>query len=176
MIVMKKRLFVFVVAILFATAGISQSFEHVVKTNPIGLAFGNLNLKYEKTIGTTSSVLIGANYIYKLLGVEINGYGFNLGYRYYFTNKKKDIPSGFYVMPQAKYSSAGSGNDKITDISFGAEVGYQWAFDSGFTLDLGAGPLYHILTIEDNNTNTGAFNQTGNYILPSFTFAIGYAF
>lgn len=173
---MKKRLIVFVASILFATSGISQSFQHVVKTGPIGLAFGNLNLKYEKVLGSTSSIQIGANYFYKFLGVDINGYGFNLGYRYYFTNKKKDIPSGFYAMPQAKYNTVGSGTNKITDISFGAEVGYQWAFDIGITIDLGAGPLYHILTIEAGNTNTGIINQTGNYIFPSFTFAIGYAF
>jgi len=31
---------------------------NVIKTNPLGLAFGNFNATYERVLGTTSSVLI----------------------------------------------------------------------------------------------------------------------
>ncbi|MEN8119745.1 MAG: DUF3575 domain-containing protein [Bacteroidota bacterium] len=171
---MKKKLFLFAAVILFATTGFSQKFNHVIKTSPITLAFGNLNVKYEKPINSKASVQIGVFYLYKLFGVEINGYGGEAGFRYYFTNAKKEIPSGFYAMPQAKYSTAGSGVDKIADFSIGAELGYQWAFDSGFALDLGVGPLYHMITVDDNYT--GGSNQTDNFIFPTATFAIGYAF
>jgi len=172
---MKKGLFVLVAAVLFATTSFSQSFNHVVKTGPLGLAFGNFNVKYEKPLNSSSSIQLGANYFYKFLGVELNGYGIEAGFRYYFTHSKKEIPTGFYVMPEVQYSAVGSGVDKLSVISVGAEVGYQWAFESGFTIDLGAGPLYNIINMDEANTTAG-LSYTDNYVFPTLTFAIGYAF
>ncbi|MEZ5020458.1 MAG: hypothetical protein R2756_10135 [Bacteroidales bacterium] len=42
--------------------------SNVVKTNPLGLAFGNFNVTYERVLGTSASVLIKGQYMYKLFG------------------------------------------------------------------------------------------------------------
>jgi hypothetical protein len=170
---MKKRIFITIVAVLFAFTGFSQKFGNVIKTGPIGFALGNYNLTYEKTLGSSSSILIGGSYMAKFLGVEINAFSLNGAFRYYFTHKNKEIPAGFYINPQVQYSKGGNKDGDYTDIAFGAEIGYQFAWASGFTLDLGAGPLYH------NISTTGTININDGkdtYLFPSFTFALGYAF
>lgn len=67
---MKKLLFS-LIFVAFAL-GVNAQQGNVIKTNPIGMAFGNFNLTYEKTLGTTSSVLISGYYWYKLFSVDVN--------------------------------------------------------------------------------------------------------
>lgn len=147
--------------------------KNVVKTNPLGLAFGNFNATYERVLGTTSSVLIKGQYMYKLLGVEVNLAGGGLGYRYYFTHAKKPVPSGFNITPQVTFAFGSVTNDadekiSASTIAFGAEIGYQWAWESGFVLDLGIGPMYTMAQ--------GGGDEDLSGIMPSATLAIGYAF
>lgn len=147
---------------------------NVIKTNPLGLAFGNFNATYERVLGTTSSVLIRGQYMYKILGEEVNLMGFGLGYRYYFTNAKKPVPGGFYICPQAQFafgSVTDDNGDKYSanSMGFGAEIGYQWVWESGFVLDLGIGPMY-------TNVSGDGDSEGVKGILPSATLAIGYAF
>jgi hypothetical protein len=186
---MKQRLIAFIAAMIVATVGFAQSHSNVITTAPLGIAFGNYNLKYEKTIGTTSSILVGGNFQTKFLGVDISGLGGNLAYRYYITNKGKDIPSGFYVMPGIKYNSYTADivtyeNDGFTivetttkatatDFQIGGELGYQWAWSSGFALDLGVGAYNHSLGGEAEGIG---FEKIGSFTLPRFSFSIGYAF
>lgn len=168
-----KRVILSLVFIGFAFGINAQS--NVIKTNPLGLAFGNFNATYERVFGTTSSVLIKGQYLYSLFGEKVNLAGFGLGYRYYFTHAKKPVPGGFYLNPQASISIGTVKNDadesySATIISFGAELGYQWVWESGFVLDLGIGPSY---TIGKGETSEDADLEG---ILPSATLAIGYAF
>jgi len=168
-----KKLILSLVFVAFAFGINAQS--NVIKTNPLGLAFGFFNATYERVLGTTSSVLIRGQYMYKLLGEEVNLAGAGLGYRYYFTHAKKPVPGGFYINPQASFSFG-----KITDefdeeysattMGFGAEIGYQWVWNSGFVLDLGIGPMYTIA----KGGNSEDADLKG--IMPSATLAIGYAF
>ncbi|MBN2758304.1 MAG: DUF3575 domain-containing protein [Bacteroidales bacterium] len=180
---MKKLILSLVLLLSLSFSGFAQSHSMVIKTSPIALAFGNFNVTAEKTLGSTSSVLFSVSYIYKLLGIEVNGFGAQAGYRYYFTNAKKEIPAGFYVNPQVGYSSnkfesidvLGTGETetyKTSSINIGVEVGYQWVWDSGFALDLGIGPKYYTMS---GDTEQASFSGTSG-ILPSLTFAIGYAF
>ncbi len=168
---MKKLILSFVfVALAF---GINAQ-SNVIKTNPLGLAFGNFNATYERVFGTSSSLLVRGQYMYKLLGAEVNLAGAGLGYRYYFTHAKKPVPGGFYITPQVQFAFG-----KITDdddieysastVAFGAEIGYQWVWDSGFVLDLGIGPMYTIAKGGDSENSLSG-------IMPSATLAIGYAF
>ncbi len=85
--------------------------------------------------------------MYKFLGIKVNLGGVGLGYRYYITHVKKPVPSGFYVNPQAAFSFGSVADDNDVMVSantfgIGAELGYQWAWESGFVLDLGIGPMY----------------------------------
>ena len=49
-----------------------QEVREVIKTNPIGLAFGNFNATYETLLNTKSSILFSASYMYKFLGIDIS--------------------------------------------------------------------------------------------------------
>lgn len=167
-----KKLILSLVFVALAFSISAQS--NVIKTNPLGLAFGNFNATYERVLGTSSSVLIRGQYMYKLLGTDVSLAGFGLGYRYYITHTKKPVPGGFYINPQIAFSYGSVTDDDdikydARSIGIGAEIGYQWVWASGFVLDLGIGPMYSKVTGTDDNEG---FNGT----LPSFTLAIGYAF
>jgi len=168
-----KKLIISLALIALAFSVHAQS--NVIKTNPLGLAFGNFNATYERVLNESSSVLIRGQYMYKIFGVKVNLGGVGLGYRYYITHAKKPVPSGFYVNPQAAFSF-GSLDDvngekvSVTTLGIGAELGYQWAWESGFVLDLGIGPMYTFVMGGDNNIDISSG------FLPSATLAIGYAF
>mgnify|MGYP001222840994 CR=1 FL=1 len=155
--------------IMFSANSFAQSYNHVIKANPIGLAFGNFNLTYEKVLNHNSSVLFSGSYMYKMFGEDVSAAGLGAGYRWYVTSKKTDVPSGFWITPQAAIGFGKSDETSITTFSVGAEVGYQWAMKSGFTVDLGIGPSYTV--IAGDNTL-----ETTSGILPTLTLAIGYAF
>ncbi len=167
-----KKLILSLVFVAFAFTMNAQS--NVIKTNPLGLAFGSFNATYERVFGTSSSLLVRGQYMYKLLGVDVSLTGAGLGYRYYFTHTKKPVPGGFYINPQAAFSFGKvnddtEGNYTASTIGFGAELGYQWVWDSGFVLDLGIGPMYTIAKGGDSENSLDG-------IVPSATLAIGYAF
>lgn len=148
--------------------------SNVIKTNPLSLAFGNFNATYERVLGTSSSILIKGQYMYKLFGAEVNLAGGGLGFRYYFTNAKKPVPGGFYINPQATFAFGSVTDDdnetySAKSIAFGAEIGYQWVWESGFVLDLGIGPMY-------TNVSGDGDGDGLKGIMPSATLAIGYAF
>ena len=148
--------------------------NNVIKTNPIGLAFGNFNATYERVLGTSASIILKGQYMYKLLGEEVNLAGAGLGFRYYFTHAKKPVPGGFYINPQVAFAF-GSVTDEddfeysAKTIAFGAEIGYQWVWESGFVLDLGIGPMYTIVKADGSENDFDG-------IMPNATLAIGYAF
>ncbi len=170
-----KKLFISLLVVVACFSANAQQ-KNVVKTNPFALAIGSFNATYEKTLNSSSSILISGNYMFKLFGQDVTAGGLGVGYRYYFTHAKKEIPSGFYVMPEAvlSFGSIKDENDlKVGFSSFGigAELGYQWVWSSGFSLDLGIGPIYQFISGED----TSRFSKT-NAIVPTITVAIGYAF
>jgi hypothetical protein len=148
----------------------APGYTSVIKTSPLALALGNFNATYENVLNERSALLFSANYIYQLFGADVNAGGVGAGYRHYFTYKKKDVPTGFYVQPQV---SAGFGSGFYT-LGIGAELGYQWAWESGFVLDLGIGPQYTYLNFDEGDNDLG-FDDDAGGILPAFTLAIGYA-
>lgn len=169
---LKKHLLLtlFMFSVCFA-----YSQTRIVKTSPISLAFGNINLRYESKINDKTSWQVGANYIYKFLGTDVSSFGLDGEYRFYLTNKKKDVPEGFYIGPNVGLNF---GSYKVLEDSYsysslglGATLGYQWIWDSGITLEVGAGPQYS--TTLSNEESTGV---DFNGILPRLVFAIGYAF
>ena len=169
---MKKLIF----SLAFAVLAFSLNAQsNVIKTNPLALAFGSFNATYERVVSPSSSILIRGQYMFKLLGKDVSLGGFGLGYRYYITHAKKPVPGGFYITPQGSYSfgSVKDEDDTKTGAStfgLGAELGYQWAWESGFVLDLGIGPMYHFLS------GTGDADGKTSGIFPSATLAIGYSF
>lgn len=175
---MKKLFISLMLVTMFVTLSAQQ--RNIVKTNPFTLAFGNFNATYERVLNSSSSLLFQANYMFKSFGMDVSTGGLGVGYRYYFTHAKKQVPSGFYVNPEASFSigsvnmdyygEPGSTQSGISIFGIGAELGYQWAWSSGFTLDLGIGPMYRFVTGETNG-----FSRT-NGISPAATVAVGFAF
>lgn len=171
----QKTLFAFLLfTFLFSMNSFSQERTNVIKANPFALAFGSFNATYEKVLNSKSSLLFSGSYAYKLLNTDVSAGGLGVGYRYYFTHAKKEVPSGFWVNPQASFE-AGSLTDNgtkhsLSAFAIGAQIGYQWAWASGFTLDLGIGPNYVTMNSSDYDF------ETGSGIMPAATLAIGFAF
>ncbi|MBS0000948.1 MAG: DUF3575 domain-containing protein [Cyclobacteriaceae bacterium] len=151
--------------------GDGENLPNVIKINPIGLAFGNFNLAYQRALSNSSAIQIGANYWYRIFGANVSGIGTRAGYQFFLTSRTKSAPEGFYIGPQVSFNSI---NEKETDVSLtafgvGVMLGYQWVWDSGLCLDLGIGPMYQFASESDTNTSYEGF-------LPNVTIALGFNF
>lgn len=169
---MKKTTLTFAIMFIIAFSATAQAdLPNIFKINPISLAFGNFNLSYQRALSDASAIQIGANYWYRILGQEVSGVGVRGGYQFFLTNKAKPSPEGFYIGPQVAYNSLKDkeSDEKVTAFGIGLMLGYQWVWDSGITLDLGAGPMYQFA----DETSTGTSYEG---FLPSITVAIGYNF
>jgi len=158
---MKKLtlLFAFVVIALGTSAQTS-----LIKASPGGLAFGNFNACYETALNEKSSVLFSASAFFGIGDLDGTALGAGVNYRMYF-NKAKAAPNGFYVGP----GIGASFGDGANALSINVPLGYQWIWDSGFVLDIGAGPQYYIGLGDDVVSDFDG-------ILPTIILAIGYAF
>jgi hypothetical protein len=175
--VMKKIIVVFGLSMAIVLQGYAQdevqeNLPNVVKLNPIGLAFGNINLGYQRALAPAHAFQVSANYWYKIFGTEVSGFGIRGGYQFFLTSQTKEAPEGFYIGPQISYNSL---NEKGTDVSVsafgvGAMLGYQWIWNSGLCLDLGIGPVYQFAN-EKGGTET---SYQG--FLPNITIALGWNF
>lgn len=176
------RKFFGTLTLILALFSAAQAQQHVIKTNPIGLAIGNFNGTYERVLNDKSSVLVSANYLYRLFGIDVSSLGAGVGYRYYLTHGKKAVPTGFYLQPQIGFGAGAitaTREDEEQRIryytfSLGAEIGYQWSWESGFTLDLGLGP--NITTFRGDVMAEDFGRSSLTTPLPSMTVAVGYAF
>ena len=167
-------IFVFITGLsmsCFAQDDVEENLPNIIKLNPISLAFGNINLMYQRAIGRSSAVQIGANYWYRFLGTEVTGFGVRGGYQFFVTNRTKSSPEGFYLGPHLSYNSL---TEKETDVSVntvgvGLMLGYQWIWKSGLSLDLGIGPMYTFASEDETENSFEGF-------LPNVMIGIGYNF
>ncbi len=169
---MKKTTLTLSFVFIFTIGAFAQAeLPNVIKLNPISLAFGNFNLNYQRAINDATALQIGANYWYKIFGTEVSGIGVRGAYHFFITNRAKPAPEGFYIGPQVAYNSLTEkeSNEKVTAFGVGLMLGYQWIWDSGVTLDLGAGPMYQFADETSTGTSLEGF-------LPNITIAIGYNF
>ena len=171
--------------LMFLLVGLTSSYlsaqdeapGSVIKTNPFGLALGNVNLAYEKVIGESSSIIFKARYTYRFLGLKVNVAGLGAGYRYYLTHAKRPAPGGFYVNPEASYNKGSSGDLKYGTFVLGGEIGYQIGSKKGVVFDIGVGPKYTTFFGSYNELAfDGVDNAKGSILLPGITVAVGYAF
>jgi hypothetical protein len=155
----------------FIGANAQAELPNVLKINPISLAFGNFNLNYQRALSDASAIQIGANYWYNVLGTEVSGVGARAAYQFFITNKAKPAPAGFYIGPQAGINTltVSETDENVTAVGIGLMLGYQWVWDSGVTLDLGAGPMYQFANETSSDTSVEGF-------LPNITIAVGYNF
>ena len=92
---MKKIIISIVIAFICIAANAQKN---IIKTNPFGLAFGNINLIYERLLNNHSSILVKGQYGYNLLGTSVNLFGCGVDYRYYFTYAKKAVLIGIPLL------------------------------------------------------------------------------
>jgi hypothetical protein len=132
--------------------------KNIIKTNPILTSLGWINVGYEHVLNDKASILFFGDIIATELSDDFFGIGMGMGYRYYFTHKRKAVPAGFYIQPQIRGLL---GDGEYIGV-FGFELGYQWAWSSGFVLDLGLGRGVYF---SDGDASSG----------PVGTLSIGYA-
>jgi hypothetical protein len=177
---MKKFVFVLCLSMALTFQGFAQDGENlpnVIKVNPIGLAFGNINMSYQRALGSAHAFQIGANYWYKILGTEVTGFGVRAAYQFFLTSRAKSAPEGFYIGPQVSYNSLteryteeiDEDPSSVSAFGVGAMLGYQWVWDSGLCLDLGIGPMYQFASESETGTSYEGF-------LPNVTIALGFNF
>lgn len=174
-----------VLACLSSKAQDESESQNVVKINPLGAIFGAAQLSYERALSEKSSVQISPSFgFFSSGGLKYTTYGIGASYRFYFSNSKS-APAGFYAGPGVGYQlgkvkfsddfgGGSSSTAKIGGFNANFVAGYQWIFDSGFTLDLNGGIQYIKYKYTDNED--GSFSAPFSGILPTLGFGIGYSF
>lgn len=173
---MKKLFLVGALALL----GIANAQQNSVKVDPFSLLlFGKDMVTYERAVGEKSSVGLGAGLgTLKANDLSYNNVGGTLFYRYYF----KEVLKGWYGMGSVAYGSGtvknteNSDTEKVKFNSFNGKIkaGYQWLWNSGFTLDINAGLGYNSFNYDTKAQDTPNLKASG--ILPAFGLALGYSF
>lgn len=164
---MKNFTIAFLLFIGFAFSATAQQTQ-AIKVGPLGFLLGNYNLRYERALGSNSSLQLGANYYdYKIFDEKVSGFGIAAGYRYYF----KEALRGPYVSPALTYSFNETLGYKYSDLGVDATIGYQWVTGGGFVIDLGLGYGRRFEVSKDDDL-INDYNRGG----VRFTFALGYAF
>lgn len=140
--------------------------SNAIKLNPLSLAFMTGNISYERAVSSQASVQLGVFYSsVGFGGLKYTGYGFTPEFRYYFAGAKEAL-NGVYVGPFARYQSfkledkEDGSNTSFTTIGGGAVIGWQKMWNSGFTLDLFAGPAYNNAKFK-NEGDDANFNVKG---------------
>lgn len=121
------------------------------RVNPVGLLFGvwgadiELGLSRQITLGPSAGVLKG------LRGAtDSTYYQFGLVATYYLSNTRFTDSflvrlSGYYIPITIARQSAGTVfSGTLPTKSFGLTGGYEWIFDNGLNVNLGAGAAYYV--------------------------------
>jgi len=152
-----------------------------IKANPLALLGGTDLLSGEFKVGGNSSVGVGLGLAgFKIAGSKYSSFGGEAQYRYYF----RESLHGWYLGAKAGYLAGkvkidgfGDGETYKTNygsFNVGAKAGYQWAFDSGFVIDLNLGAAYSSFKYDDNSGEFATLKGSG--ILPNLGFGLGFAF
>ncbi len=140
---MKKKLMILSAFMMFATMGFSQ-FE--VKTNPIGLLFGQIPIAVEYIINDNIGVEVEAGFNFgnsTLVDADYVGIVSIASFKYYFSPKMG--ADNIYAFPYFRFVNRSlSYNDtdftgNQTAIGAGFGLGYKWVSDKGILVDIGLG-------------------------------------
>ena len=177
----------------------APSYTGVIKANPLGLAVGYFNAEYEMPLGVVNGLALnGTYYSYGNSVISLTGIGAGGMYRFYSKGKGKQLNS-FYYGPLLNVASftwkydyydydtnfnlvTAQAKSSLFAIAPGFGLGRQWIFNGGFTIDLGGGVQYYIVSavqFKDANGNalTGVTTLGGFHgIWPTLWFSLGYAF
>ncbi len=167
-----------------------------ITVNPIGMLVGLFNAEVNLSVAPTISVPIGGSYFgYKSSGIgeewEYKLMGLSGGLRYYWQG---NAVNGWYLGGKLNYFSISvevetthttgtklTGSATASAISYGALIGYQSIWNSGFTLDFGLGVQLVSIPSIDAEVSGGGYTEQEKHdsislTVPMLQFAIGYAF
>lgn len=120
-----------VLILSFASVSMAAD-DQTITVNPFGLLAGVLNGRYEKSLGNQNSYFISAGLVSLggVSGIEVGG-----GYRKYLREQK----SGLFAEGSGQFASVQALGSSATGFGIGGICGFKWIYDSGFTVEAGAG-------------------------------------
>lgn len=182
----------------FCIAGLAAAQENSIKANPLAILGGSDLISYEHRLSDNISAVIGAGFGgYKIAGSKYSSAGAGIQGRYYFNEaisgfygaavvdfnmgkvKIDNSFGGIFIDPTNPSVTTTSAEAKWSGIGGGLRAGYQWIFDSGFTLDVNGGASYRSFNYKWDNSAQETFymdNVKANGILPAGSIGIGYSF
>jgi hypothetical protein len=152
---MRKNLFLVAFMMIAVASQAQYAPKNAVKINPLSLFVTTGNISYERAVSQNKSIQLGAYYSGIGLGdFKYQGYGITPEFRVYFGAKSTAL-NGVYVAPFARYQNFSISDKETKDkatfesIGGGAIMGWQKSWQSGFTLDIFAGPSYSNIQFKD---------------------------
>jgi hypothetical protein len=146
-----KKLLVIAAFLVSASALKAQESEYqqAVKINPLSLFVVTGNVAYEHATGSNQSFQLGMFYSgVSVSGLKYSGFGITPEYRFYFAGHREAL-NGVYAAPFVRFQSFTFKDKETTEkanfssIGGGATIGWEKTWNSGFVLDLFAGPSYN---------------------------------
>lgn len=159
----------------FALFGLANAQQNSIKANPLALLGGSDMFTYERAIDSNSTIGVGVGFTsYTITDAKYTSIAGSVFYRYYF----KEALKGWYANGGVSYYNgkatlSGYSDDKFNSFGATAKMGYQFLWDSGFTLDLNAGMTYRNYKYDNPNTDSSLFKASG--VFPAFGIALGYS-
>ena len=165
-----KIISILAVVLMFITLNTNNSYAaksiygHAITANPIGLAFGRLDLTYEQLLSSTNSFTV--NGMYWSIG-DWSAFGIGGSYRWYldlFKTREKPL-AGFSVGPRASLGSwvwngFADSYDNGVSVSIGGEAAYKWIWD-GFAVEIGLNLDFPLIKTEANMSALGLIGSIG---------------
>lgn len=168
---MKKLLLVGALALF----GAVNAQQNSVKVNPFAILGGSDMVSYERAIDENSTIGVGTGFSsYKVMDAKYSSIAASVFYRYYF----KEALKGWYANAGVNYYNGkttleGYADNKYNSFGVSGKMGYQFLWDSGFTLDLNAGLTYRNYKYDNADVDSNTFKASG--VGPAFGIALGYS-
>jgi len=143
---MKRTLFITLAFVSLASlTSLAQDAKNAFKINPLSALFRTGSVFYEHKLSEKASFQLGAAYLgLKIEDVKFSGFSVTPEYRYY---PKENALSGLYIGPYLRYQNLTVKDEmnkgSYSSVGGGVVLGRQWAYKSGFVLDLFFGPSYN---------------------------------
>ena len=167
-----------------------------LELNPLGFAIGRYGIQGEYMLARHHAVTLNPFYAHAPVTVTVggkdvdagslNGFGGELGYRFYTGSKGAN---GFFVGPSvlfASYSQSGgvattaasASSDSFTSVGGALDLGGQFIIGPGVVVGFGAGLQYTKTSqdIDTANLNLASAIIAGGGVRPRILLAVGYSF
>ncbi|MDX9789703.1 MAG: hypothetical protein WC313_08800 [Candidatus Kapaibacterium sp.] len=120
-----------------------KNYNEAITANPLVLAFGLLNVNYERQVSAENSMVIGLTYLgYQgWTGINITGM-----YKWYLLQDQEKAIKGFGFGPTLQVGYIGYRDDSYSSravVAIGGEASYKWIIDD-FVLEPVFGLNYNV--------------------------------